>query len=87
MSLSCHDIGTQSMTIFFTLTASINALTNAQLEENDKSTLPQHTCGGCGQSGHLLVLSVPGLVQRPNAINAKRAITGHKTVEASPSKS
>ena len=85
MVLICHDIDTQTMPIS-TLTASTNALANGKLENDDNSTPSQRTCGGYGQSGQLPIVSVPGLVQRPNAINAKRAITGHKTVEA-PSKS
>lgn len=60
--------------------ASINALVNAKLDKDGNSAPPD--CTGNVDSLATYVGIVPGLVQRPNALNAKNIITGHKTVKA-----
>lgn len=78
--LAAHDIDTQNRPIS-ALMASINPLVNAKLGKNENFVLPVHTAGDV----HSLVTYigiVPGLIQRRNALNTKRAIIGHETVDA-----
>ena len=75
-----HDAGTQNRPSYAHM-ASINALVNAKPDKYNISTPPDCTCWDV-DSLVTYVRIVPEFVQRPKILNAKRAITGHKTREA-----